>query len=108
MEDGPPGGGLSPAPRLEKLIARQRAWDTLKWADDKSFEMLTGQVWELYGGVLAQAESENSLVFCRLPSYFRGIEEKRWTVDISAFKVRDFGMDPSQDLLVIAETPILL
>ena len=108
LEDGPPHEDLSPALRLEKLVARQRAWDTLQWVDDKSREMLTGLVWELYGGVLAQAENENNLVFCRLPSHFRGIEEKRWTVDISAFSLRDFGMDPSQDLLVIAEKPILL
>lgn len=108
LEDGPPHGNLSIALRLEKLIERQRAWDTLQWVGDKSKEMLTGQVWELYGGVLAQAENENSLVFRQLPSHFRGIEENRWTVDISEFKLRDFGMDPSQDLLVIAEKPVLL
>jgi hypothetical protein len=70
--------------------------------------MLTGRIWELYGGVLAQATGRNLLSFRQLPSHFRGIEEKTWTVDISQSGVRDFTFDNSQDLLVIAEKPRLL
>lgn len=104
MEDGP-SSALSAAHRLEKLKKHQAAWDELKWTEDKTVDMSIGHVWELYGGVLAQSNL-NRAIFCRqLPSHLRGIEEKTWTVDISSFDLRDFTMDPSQDLLAIAEKP---
>lgn len=106
MDDGPPGR-FSPSSRLERLRRHQYAWDTLKWTTDTKFDMMTGHVWELYGGVLAQAEEGRRLSFRQLPSSHRGIEEKSWLVDISDIDLRDFSMDPSQDLLVIAEKPRL-
>lgn len=107
MEDGPPGG-LDVAARLERLKRRQVAWHKLKWAEDKTINMLTGRVWELYGGILAQAAGNDILSFRRLPSYYRSIPENSWTVDVSQINIRDFTFDGSQDLLVIAEKPRLL
>jgi hypothetical protein len=104
MEDGPPGGSNIPA-RLDRLIRRQAAWDDLKWTEDQSIEMLTGRIWELYGGVLAQATRKDLLLFRQLPSQYRGIVEKTWTVDISKIDVRDFTFDNAQSLLVLAEKP---
>jgi hypothetical protein len=104
MEDGPPFG-LSVAARLDKLQRHQAAWEDLNWSEHKTVDMLTGRIWELFGGVLAQATGKDSLTFRQLPSHHRGIEEKIWTVDISKFNVRDFTFDPSQDLLVVAEKP---
>ena len=65
--------------------------------------MRRGGVWELYGGVLAQAEGESKLVCAQLPSVIRRIEEKEWTIEDVGVKIRDFGMDPAQDLLIIIE-----
>jgi hypothetical protein len=107
MMDGPPGG-LDVAARLDRLVRRQAAWDDLKCTEDKSIEMLTGGVWELYGGVFAQATGRDVLTFRRLSSHYRGIMENVWTVDISQIDMRDFTFDNSQDLLVIAEKPRLL
>jgi hypothetical protein len=104
MEDGPPDG-LNVAARLDRLQRRQAAWDGLKWAEDKSYEMSTGHIWELYDGVLAQAMGKDLLMFRQLPSHYRGIEEKTWTVDISQFNVRDFTFNTSEDLLVLASRP---
>lgn len=57
--------------------------------------------WELYGGVLAQSQGERSIRFRRLPAILRGIEEKIWEVEDVGVKIKSFGMDPAQDLLVI-------
>ena len=65
--------------------------------------MLDGGVWELYGGVLAQAIDDSTLSFTQLPSEIRGIPSKSWVVKSLPGPIRDFVMDPSQDLLVIAE-----
>lgn len=67
--------------------------------------MSRGQVWELYGNVLAQARGPRSLAFVQLPSEIRGIVEKEWVIPDVGFKIRDFGMDPAQDLLVLIEFP---
>jgi len=107
MEDGP-YSRLNIADRLDRLKRRQAAWINLNWTDDKSVEILTGRIWELYGGVLAQATGRELLSFRRLPSHYRGIEEKTWTIDISQTDMRDFTFDNSQELLVIAEKPRLL
>ena len=104
MEDGPPFG-LSVAARLDRLQRHQAAWKDLNWSEYKTVNMLAGHIWELFGGVLAQATGTDLLTFRQLPSHHRGIEEKIWTVDISRLNVRDFTFDPSQDLLVVAEKP---
>lgn len=67
--------------------------------------MLVGQTWELYGGVLAQGPDSSSLTFRQLPSELRGIEEKEWMISDIGFNIRDFGMDPAQDLLVAIQVP---
>ncbi|KAF7985318.1 hypothetical protein HWV62_6503 [Athelia sp. TMB] len=105
-EDGP-SGGLKPGDRLQRLLDYQKAWSDLKWTGDKTIPMGPGAgVWELAGGVLGQAIGRrSSLRFTQLPSNYRGIQEKCWVVDTKSFDLRDFTMDPSQDLLVLVERP---
>ena len=67
--------------------------------------MESGGLWELYGGVLAQSTEEGTLTFIQLPSDLRSIEEEVWTLGNFGLVVRDFGMDPSQDLLVLIQSP---
>jgi hypothetical protein len=102
--DGPPGG-LTVIDRLNRLRGYQSAWDTMAWAQDSFVKKIRGHVWELYGGVLAQCSSSNAFVFRQLPSASRDIEAKQWTVRRvwGEVKVRDFTIDPSQDLLVIVD-----
>ena len=102
MEDGPPSA-LTPSDRLAILRERQNAWKTLTWKARTEYDMRRGGVWELYGGVLAQADGESKLVCAQLPSVIRRIEEKEWTIEDVGVKIRDFGMDPAQDLLIIIE-----
>lgn len=105
MEDGPPGG-LSPAQRLEKLRKYQDAWRTLRMSRKDEVKMLSGQVWELYGGVFAQGRGSRAIKFWQLPSVIRGVKEEEWEHDDLGINIRDFGMDPSQDLLVMIERPM--
>jgi len=101
MEDGPPSH-LTPRDRIEMLRARQKAWDTLTWTSEETIAV-EGHSWELFGGVLAQADGPSSIVFRQLPSKFRGLESFEWRVDKLNFVFMDFAMDRSLDLLVAIE-----
>ena len=104
--NGPETSGSSSSSRLEALKKHQSSWDNLKWSRELRIPMEDGSLWELYGGVLAQSTVEGTLTFMQLPSDLRSIEEKVWTLGPKlGLVVRDFGMDPSQDLLVLIQSP---
>lgn len=103
--NGPETSGASSASRLEALKKHQASWDSLKWSRELRIPMEGGGLWELYGGVLAQSTAEGTLTFMQLPSDLRSIEEKVWTLGNLGLVVRDFGMDPSQNLLVLIQSP---
>ncbi|KAH9950441.1 hypothetical protein B0H21DRAFT_535054, partial [Amylocystis lapponica] len=104
MEDGPPSD-LAIAERRAKLRSHQDAWGNCQFSASQSIPMLQGGVWELCGGVLAQSGNPTSLTFMQLPSKIRGIQGKEWTIEDVGFVIRDFTMDPAQNLLVMVETP---
>ncbi|EIW86862.1 hypothetical protein CONPUDRAFT_115643 [Coniophora puteana RWD-64-598 SS2] len=104
MQDGPPSN-LTAADRLSLLKRHQSAWNTLQWTSSQEVSMNTGRVWELYGGVLAQSRDPSNLSFRTLPSQLRGVEEQTWNITFEHTIIRDFAMDPSQDLLVFLEPP---
>lgn len=71
-----------------------------------------GNVWELASGVLAQGTSSRDvqsgrisvpkLFFSKLPNDARGeLKRREWTFGGYDFPIRDFTMDPPQDLLVL-------
>ena len=65
-----------------------------------------GNLWELSGGVLALSTSDGTIQFYQLASDLRFIEEKNWTIGPNlGVPIRDFGMDPFQDLLVLVQNP---
>lgn len=99
MEDGPPSGMVA-AERLQCLREHQSAWAKLRYSQSHVIQMERGNVWELYGNVLAQGRGPRSLAFYQIPSAIRGIEAKSWVVENLGVDVRDFGMDPAEDLLV--------
>jgi len=107
MDDGPPSS-VSKADCLKLLRAHQTAWKNLTWTKKSvvsynSFAReIRGMPWKCLGGVLGSAYNR-SLRFIQVPSVFRGIEEKEWTVEDIGFRVGNFTMDPSQDLLVALE-----
>jgi len=98
---------LDPTHKLQLLREQKVAWQNLDWTSKCSVPKRGGNTWELFGNVLAQSNEEGDISFVQLPSGLRNIKKKEWTVNRSewAFKVRDFVMDPSQDLLVIVKAP---
>lgn len=103
MMDGP-SSPLTTSDRLALLKERNAAWESLRWVESQDIPMMQGHVWELYGDVFAQSSTPDVLHFRQLPSKYRKIEEKTWGVALD-IHVRDFTMDPAQDLLVLIEQP---
>ena len=102
MDDGPPSS-VNKADRLKLLRAHQTAWKNLTWTKKSVVPYNPTEIpWRCLGGVLGSAYNR-SLRFIQVPSVFRGIEEKEWTVEDIGFRVGNFTMDPSQDLLVALE-----
>ncbi|PBK77398.1 hypothetical protein ARMSODRAFT_949316 [Armillaria solidipes] len=91
--------------RLSQLREHNDAWNKLDGAWSDTIPMHPGRLWELFGNVLAQHSGSGSLIFTQLPSSTRFIERKEWSVPLSGLHIRDFGMDPSQNLLVLIESP---
>ncbi|TFY81128.1 hypothetical protein EWM64_g2883 [Hericium alpestre] len=102
MQDGP-DGPLSSAERLSILKRHSQAWKTLTFSSTSSDDMPLGGLYELYGNVLVQSLGPREFHLKQLPSQIRGIEERNWNLRFN-FDVRDFGMDPAQDLLFLLQT----
>jgi hypothetical protein len=101
MVDGPPGR-LSPSDRLGLLRSYNASWKILDWNAHTCLPVPEGRLWELYGNVWAHSRGSQTIELVQLPSRLRGIPLRQWTLNL-AFAPRDFGMDPSQDLLVTVE-----
>ncbi|KAI0271411.1 hypothetical protein BC834DRAFT_441182 [Gloeopeniophorella convolvens] len=101
MEDGPPGP-LSAHERLELLRQYEMSWRGVQWNEHTVVPVPEGSLWELYGNVWAHSRDEDAIELVQIPSRLRGIPLRRWTLNLD-FSLRDFGMDPSQDLLVAVE-----
>lgn len=105
LVDGPPGG-LGPSERLSLLRSYETSWKNLDWNTHTPLPIPDGSLWELFGNVWAHSRGDDSSIdFVQMPSRLRGIPLHQWTIKLD-FPLRDFGMDPSQDLLVaIARNP---
>lgn len=101
MVDGPPSR-LGASERLSLLRSYETSWKNLDWNTHISLPVPEGSLWELYGNVWAHSKGKNAIFFVQIPSRLRGIPLRQWTIGLG-FSIRDFGMDPSQDLLVAIE-----
>ncbi|KIY63757.1 hypothetical protein CYLTODRAFT_425829 [Cylindrobasidium torrendii FP15055 ss-10] len=72
---------------------------------DDETPMMGMNLWEFFGNVLAQQSGEG-ITFKRFRSSLTGTPERMWTAKPNIHRVRDFGMEPSQDLLVLIQAPI--
>ncbi|KAI0251641.1 hypothetical protein BJV78DRAFT_415852 [Lactifluus subvellereus] len=107
LVDGPPGG-LAPttAARMEQLLERRAAWRALR-PRRRAAVALAGHchAYELVGGLFAKALEEygaaRRLVASWLPSTAAG--ETRLVVDDLGVRIKDFALDPAQDLVVLLE-----
>ncbi|EPQ58998.1 hypothetical protein GLOTRDRAFT_70086, partial [Gloeophyllum trabeum ATCC 11539] len=105
MDDGPTKT-LSIASRLEKLRAHQKAWSELKWTEETWVSVVLSRHWELYAGVWSAGRANHrGMGFMQLPSRLRDIPMRQWDITDIGFLIRDFTLDPSQNLLVLIEMP---
>ncbi|CAL1702699.1 unnamed protein product [Somion occarium] len=103
MEDNPTVA-MPIIDRFRILKEYHEAWEKLDFKRDYILDMNSDGVWELSCGVLCQARGRRTLVFRQLPSVLRGIKERAWELEDIGVDIRDFSMDPAQDLLVVVET----
>lgn len=104
MEDG--DSDMDVAERLRLLRMQQDAWDKLEFTHDEVIYMhpqTPHLSWELQGGILSQQTTFRSLTFHQIPSKIRGIPPMLWSINDLDIEFVDYGFDPSQDLLVLAE-----
>ncbi len=95
---------LTVSDRLSMLEQKRDAWRKLAWTSQKDIPATRNSAsWELCGGVFAEEENRRTLHFWQLPSQIRGIQWREWTLNDVGVSMSDFGIDPAQDLLVIAE-----
>ena len=107
LVNGQPGGPASTtAVRMEILLERRAAWRALR-PNRRTSVALAGHchAYELVGGLFAKALEEfgaaRRLVASWLPGNGRG--ERRFVVDDLGVRIKDFALDPSQDLIVLLE-----
>ena len=101
------GDLYSLATRRIMLEQYERGWAELQWTNEQRIPKTVGSQYELYGNVLAQDNTpyKTAIHFKQLQSKSRNIDGKDWSVDIRGYRMRDFGIDPAQDLLIIVELP---
>ncbi|KAI9513051.1 hypothetical protein F5148DRAFT_972382 [Russula earlei] len=99
--DGP-SSTLTTSERLSLLKSYEASWKDMDWSAQISLPVAEGGLWEFYGNVWAHSTGIDTIEFVQLPSRLRGISLRQWTVRLD-FAPRDFGIDPSQDLLVTIE-----
>ncbi|KAH8985373.1 hypothetical protein EDB92DRAFT_1802543 [Lactarius akahatsu] len=107
--DGPPGGPASTAAaRMDLLLERRVAWRVMR-PRRRAAVALAGRcnAYELAGGLFAKAVEEHGaarrLVASWLPS--NSADETRLVVDDLGVRIKDFALDPAQDLIVLLEHP---
>lgn len=102
-----PNNGWSAVDSLKHLMQYQSAWERVEGSKDPIvIPMRLMNLWELYGGVLAQVDEDGCFHFTKLPSTFHHIQQEDWEIIPDIPCVNDFGMDPSQDLLVWIISPM--
>ena len=113
--DGPPSNQLSTGERLERLKNHEEAWRNVTWSKKDTYVVeRQSPTYELYGGVYAQGLTApwggDSLVtrgmkLIEFPSPLRDSDVgNMWVIEDFGFDVKDFGMDPTQGLLVLMES----
>ena len=105
--NGQPGGPASTtAARMEILLERRATWRALR-PNRRTSVALAGHchAYELVGGLFAKALEESGVARRFVASWLpgNGRAERRFVVDDLGVRIKDFALDPSQDLIVLLE-----
>jgi len=97
------------ADSLKRLRQHQSGWERLEGSNGLKepivIPMQRGNLWDLYGGVLAQSDPAGRFHFTKLTSTSYNIQQEDWEISPDTPVVSEFGMDPGQDLLVWITSP---
>lgn len=104
MENGSSSCKMTVSERFDALRTYQRGWSTAQWHEQQDLTGLEG-IFEMTGGLFAQTPIlyGGEVEFTQLPSEYRGIEQRQWTVKLPE-PIIDLTMDESQDLLVLLKS----
>jgi len=111
LMDGDPSSSKIPlAERRAQLKSVEHNWDHLQFRTKKTIPKASTGLYELIGGMLAFGGREDhhhirGLTFIDLPSAVRNTTDRVWKHIDLEIDIRDFTMDPVQDLLVLIEIP---
>jgi hypothetical protein len=110
VEDSQTDSRLSISERLAQLKTIEHGWTNLQFRQEITLQWPQGRLWELYGGVLARGienfETTRGLAFMRLPSVAQGSPVHTWQHVNMGVDIRDFAIDPAQDLAVLIARPV--
>jgi len=88
--------------RLEAIRRHTDAWNNLHFPTRGQIPWKGGQAWDLVSGILAQSGRNGGISCVQIPCSVKGTLERRWVVPTD-FRICDFTIDISQDLLVAIE-----
>ncbi|GJJ09894.1 hypothetical protein Clacol_004118 [Clathrus columnatus] len=96
--------------RLDLLYQFERNWTTLDFTSTHKTIKRNSDTWELTRGVLAfgfgrTRKPPSGLDFTQTPSNMRTTQGRTWRYDDLNVNIRDFTIDPCQDLVVVIERP---
>jgi hypothetical protein len=96
---------LSIASRLDVLKAHTARWRDLDWQLKNRITLRGRSLYELFGGVFARDSGyeRRGLSFVRLPSVIADTKAVSWQHLDMGFAMKDFSMDPAQDLLIVVQ-----
>lgn len=92
---------------LSELKVLEQGWANLHFRQRHTVRIPPGRIWELFGGVLAQGIRTDDifgtrgLLFIPLPFSGRASLTNSWELSDTGVRIRDFAMDPAQDLLTL-------
>ena len=88
--------------RLEAIRRYTDAWNNLHFPTRGQIPWEGGQAWDLVSGILTQSGPDGGISCVQMPCSVKRILERRWVAPTD-FRIRDFTIDISQDLLVAIE-----
>lgn len=95
--------------KIDVLRNHRRRWNNLDSINANAIHFSDVSAWDYTDGFFVRLSRQTRrLHFYQLPSRNRGVEYKYWVTPDLGVNIRDFGVDPTQDLLVLLEvqTPL--
>ena len=95
---------LTYAEKIDIVRNHRRRWNRLDSIKANTVHFSDVSAWEYTDGVFVRlSRRTRQLHFYQLPSRNRGVEYKYWATPSLGMDIRDFGINPGEDLLALLE-----